>query len=106
MSVRPSPGFAQVNVVIPCAAELPITIRRKQSAYRLSYAQGDILMKSPVTVEKHGNVAVLLVDNPPVNALGAAVRHGLRDAMRQILDDASYSAVVFACGEAYFYRRG
>lgn len=54
-------------------------------------------MKNPVRIERHGNVAVLLVNNPPVNALGSAVRHGLRDAMREILEDASYSAVVFAC---------
>jgi 3-hydroxyacyl-CoA dehydrogenase len=50
-------------------------------------------MKSPVSVEKHGTVAVLLVDNPPVNALGSAVRQGLRHAMRQVLDDPQYAAV-------------
>jgi 3-hydroxyacyl-CoA dehydrogenase len=59
-------------------------------------------MKSPVSVEKHGTVAVLLVDNPPVNALGSAVRQGLRHAMRQVLDDPQYAAVVLACAGRTF----
>lgn len=59
-------------------------------------------MKSPVSIEKHGNIAVLLVDNPPVNALGSAVRRGLRDAMRQVLDDPQYAAVVLACAGRTF----
>ena len=54
-------------------------------------------MAKPVSIEKHGTVAVLLVDNPPVNALGSAVRQGLRDAMREVLDDPQYAAVVLAC---------
>jgi len=59
-------------------------------------------MKSPVSIEKHGTVAVLLVDNPPVNALGSAVRQGLRDAMREVLDDPQYAAVVLACAGRTF----
>jgi len=59
-------------------------------------------MTSPVSIEKHGTVAVLLVDNPPVNALGSAVRHGLRDAMRNVLDDPQYAAVVLACAGRTF----
>src|SRR4051794_12339383 len=59
-------------------------------------------MKSPVSIEKQGTVAVLLVDNPPVNALGSAVRHGLRDAMRQVLDDSECAAVVLVCAGRTF----
>ncbi|MEH2625234.1 3-hydroxyacyl-CoA dehydrogenase [Bradyrhizobium sp. AZCC 1719] len=59
-------------------------------------------MTSPVSIEKHGTVAVLLVDNPPVNALGSAVRQGLRDAMREVLDNPQYAAVVLACAGRTF----
>ena len=34
-------------------------------------------MTSPITTERHGDVLVIISDNPPVNALGAAVRQGL-----------------------------
>src|SRR5882724_11049260 len=54
-------------------------------------------MTNPVTIENHDGVAVLVVNNPPVNALGMAVRQGLRDGMRQILADERYSAAVVAC---------
>ena len=59
-------------------------------------------MTSPVSIAKHGTVAVLLVDNPPVNALGSAVRQGLRDAMREVLDNPQYAAVVLACAGRTF----
>jgi len=59
-------------------------------------------MKKPVSIEKQGTVAILLVDNPPVNALGSSVRHGLRDAMRQVLDDPQYAAVVLVCAGRTF----
>ena len=53
-------------------------------------------MTSPVTLEDHGGIAVLVVNNPPVNALGIAVRQGLRDGMREIAAG-RYSATVIAC---------
>jgi 3-hydroxyacyl-CoA dehydrogenase len=53
-------------------------------------------MTSPVTLEDHGGIAVLVVNNPPVNALGIAVRKGLRDGMREIAAG-RYSATVIAC---------
>lgn len=59
-------------------------------------------MQSTVSVQKHGNIAVLLVDNPPVNALGAAVRNGLRDNLEQVLKDDQYAAVVLASAEKTF----
>ncbi|MEH2610605.1 enoyl-CoA hydratase/carnithine racemase [Bradyrhizobium sp. AZCC 1693] len=59
-------------------------------------------MTSPVSIEKHGTVAVLLVDNPPVNALGSLVRQGLCDAMREVLDNPQYAAVVLACAGRTF----
>ncbi|WP_050386530.1 3-hydroxyacyl-CoA dehydrogenase NAD-binding domain-containing protein [Bradyrhizobium pachyrhizi] len=59
-------------------------------------------MTSPVTIQSHGDVAVVLVDNPPVNALNAAVRLGLCDQMAQVLADPAYKAVVLACAGRTF----
>jgi 3-hydroxyacyl-CoA dehydrogenase len=39
---------------------------------------------SPVKVTRAGRVAVVTVDNPPVNALSAAVRQGLLDSFREL----------------------
>ena len=32
---------------------------------------------SPISTRRHGDVLIVLSNNPPVNALGAAVRKGL-----------------------------
>jgi 3-hydroxyacyl-CoA dehydrogenase len=54
-------------------------------------------MQNPaVRIERHGNVAVLLVDNPPVNAMNADVRRGLLDGISQAIADEHIAAVVVA----------
>lgn len=50
-----------------------------------------------VTLAKDGNVAVILIDNPPVNAIAHAVRIGLMDALYQANEDTSVRAIVIAC---------
>ncbi len=50
----------------------------------------------PVTVERDGDVAVVMMDNPPVNALGSALRQGLMAALDEVRGDASVKAVVLA----------
>lgn len=49
---------------------------------------------SPVTVEREGEVAVLVLDNPPVNALSAALWQALDAAVAEALADAAVRAVV------------
>ena len=49
-----------------------------------------------VTYERRGNVGVILVKNPPVNALAAAVRQGLADCLAQGNADAGVTAMVLA----------
>ena len=46
-------------------------------------------MTSPIRTERHDNVLVVISDNPPVNALGQAVRAGLKDAIGEALADDS-----------------
>src|SRR5580704_17378856 len=49
-----------------------------------------------------GAVAVIMVDNPPVNALRHAVRAGLLDAFSRARDDASIVAIVLAAAGRTF----
>ena len=66
----------------------------------------DVLDKpttSPISTSKHGDVMIVLSNNPPVNALGAAVRKGLVDAIEQAEADDSVKAVVITCeGQTFF----
>ena len=47
-----------------------------------------------VTTERRGNIAILTIDNPPVNALGSAVRSSLAEAVQAALEDDGAGAVV------------
>src|ERR1041385_4094390 len=66
----------------------------------------DVLEKpttSPISTRKHGDVLIILSNNPPVNALSPAVRRGLVDAIAQAEGDDSVNAVVIACeGQTFF----
>ena len=58
---------------------------------------------SPVSTRKHGDVLIVLSNNPPVNALGHAVRQGLVAAIEEAEADDSVKAVVIACeGQTFF----
>ena len=49
-----------------------------------------------------GDIAVLTVDSPPVNALSAAVRDGIRDGMVKAGADPNAKAIVLICGGRTF----
>jgi len=55
-----------------------------------------------VQIEKQGDVAIVTVDNPPVNALSQAVRQGLRDAAESLDADGDVRAVVLTCAGRTF----
>ncbi|PWU29881.1 3-hydroxyacyl-CoA dehydrogenase [Pseudomonas sp. RW407] len=59
-------------------------------------------MSEVVQVERHGDVALIKVDNPPVNALGLAVRAGLLRALHEAEADAAVRAVVLVCAGRTF----
>ncbi|HEY1708763.1 MAG TPA: 3-hydroxyacyl-CoA dehydrogenase NAD-binding domain-containing protein [Rhizomicrobium sp.] len=53
---------------------------------------------NPVTdLSKDGDVAVITLNSPPVNALSAAVRDGLYDAFKAAIADNSVKAIVLIC---------
>src|SRR5947208_8057402 len=66
----------------------------------------DVLDKpttSPISTRKHGDVLIVLSNNPPVNALSTAVRQGLVDAIAKGEADDSVNALVIACeGQTFF----
>jgi 3-hydroxyacyl-CoA dehydrogenase len=55
-----------------------------------------------VTTERHDDVLVIIVNNPPVNALSWHVRQGLKDGVAEALGDASIKAVVIRCDGSTF----
>src|SRR5688572_10316138 len=58
---------------------------------------------SPISTRKHGDVLIVTSNNPPVNALGHAVRQGLVAAIEEAEADDSVNAVVIACeGQTFF----
>lgn len=59
-------------------------------------------MKGTVHYEKKDDVALLTVDNPPVNPLSSGVRQGLHDGVSQALaDDAVKAIVLTGAGRAF-----
>jgi 3-hydroxyacyl-CoA dehydrogenase len=59
-------------------------------------------MTSPVTSRINGDIAVVTIDNPPVNALGHAVRAGLATELAALEADAAVAAVVLTCAGRTF----
>ena len=58
---------------------------------------------SPISTRKHGDVLIISSNNPPVNALGHAVRQGLVAAIEEAEADDSVKAVVIVCeGQTFF----
>lgn len=55
------------------------------------------MANTPVRLERSGDVGVIIVDHPPVNALSRAVREGLVAALSEVATDAGLRAAVIAC---------
>ena len=51
-------------------------------------------MKGTVHYETRGNIALLSIDNPPVNPLSSGVRQGLFDGVSNALADDAIEAIV------------
>jgi 3-hydroxyacyl-CoA dehydrogenase len=59
-------------------------------------------MSAVVSLARQGDVAVITIDNPPVNALGHAVRSGLMQAITAAKADAAVKSIVIACAGRTF----
>ncbi len=59
-------------------------------------------MSDVVSYERDGDIAVITVDNPPVNALSLPVRAGLANAFAEFQQDANAKAAVLICAGRTF----
>jgi len=59
-------------------------------------------MSQYVTVARQADVAVVTLDNPPVNALSLHLREPLHAALRGLRDDPTAAAIVIACAGRTF----
>jgi len=59
-------------------------------------------MPDPVSLRSEGDIAVITVDNPPVNALSRAVRSGLWNAIEEA-ERAGHAAIVLHCAGRTFF---
>ena len=59
-------------------------------------------MPDLVEVRRDNGIAVITIDNPPVNALSNAVRTALIDALERTRGDDTVQAVVLACAGRTF----
>jgi 3-hydroxyacyl-CoA dehydrogenase len=59
-------------------------------------------LSQSVQLDRRGRVAVLTVNNPPVNALSQHVRQGLREGVRAATSEAEVGAVVIVCAGRTF----
>ena len=55
-----------------------------------------------VSTKVSENIAIITIDNPPVNALSHAVRCGVSDALKKLADDKSVDAIVIICAGRTF----
>ena len=60
-------------------------------------------INASVDLQRDGELAVVTVDNPPVNALKHEVRAGLAEALRQARADGAVKAVVISCAGRTFF---
>jgi len=59
-------------------------------------------MSDVVRYEREDNIALFIIDNPPVNALSTAVRHGLWQAVERFAADGEAQAAVLLCAGRTF----
>ncbi|MBZ9675411.1 3-hydroxyacyl-CoA dehydrogenase NAD-binding domain-containing protein [Mesorhizobium sp. ES1-1] len=59
-------------------------------------------MSNSLKLNRDGDVAIVTIDNPPVNALSFHVREPLMQALIELRDDPSVAAIVIACAGRTF----
>ncbi|WP_018689013.1 3-hydroxyacyl-CoA dehydrogenase NAD-binding domain-containing protein [Ahrensia kielensis] len=59
-------------------------------------------MSNPVHIDIDGTIAIVRIDNPPVNALSQSVRTGIVSAIQETDADANIRAVILICNGSTF----
>src|SRR5690606_39961749 len=88
-------GQTRYSIGTSChsAARPPVT--------EIRYSAAAIPTSPAVWLDRRGDAAVIIIDNPPVNASSAAVRQGLMAALRQVGAEASCVVVAGARSEEH-----
>src|SRR5688572_20700576 len=60
-------------------------------------------MNPIVQLQRQDDIAVILVDNPPVNTITAAARAGMSEALATVAADPAIRAVILRCGGNNFF---
>ena len=63
-------------------------------------------MSEAIHYELVGDIAVLAANNPPVNALGQAVRQGLVDGVERAEADGAKAVLIYGEGSTFVYCKG
>jgi 3-hydroxyacyl-CoA dehydrogenase len=93
---------ASLREPLPSASPGAVDVYVNPSLSEPDASAGENAM-SPITTHRHGDVLVVTSNNPPVNALGHAVREGLVAAIEQGDADEAVKAVVIICqGQTFF----
>src|SRR5258708_9168217 len=64
--------------------------------------EGCAAMPNPVTLDREGEIAIITIDSPPVNALSHAVRAGILAAIEEADADAGIDAILIRCAGRTF----
>src|SRR5438034_11640380 len=64
---------------------------------RYAWRRAEHTMASLVTLARHENIALLTLNNPPVNALSHALRAEVFATLKQLFEAADVEALVIAC---------
>ena len=62
-------------------------------------------MPENVTFSKEGNIGLISVNNPPVNALCQAVRAGIKSGVEKGIADEDIEAMIIYMRGTHIYRR-
>jgi len=87
---------------LPHRAEPQVDVYVNPGLSEREPSSGETAM-SPITTRRHGDVLLVVSNNPPVNALGHAVREGLVKGIEEAEADDAVKAVVIICqGQTFF----
>jgi 3-hydroxyacyl-CoA dehydrogenase len=59
-------------------------------------------VNQPISLAIEGDIAVITIDSPPVNAISAAIRRGLLSITRELAQNTQVKAVVMHCAGRTF----
>jgi 3-hydroxyacyl-CoA dehydrogenase len=91
------------SVLVNCAEQNSAVRNWRQGDFRpQGTPKGEEFVSGPVSFERDGEIATVLVDNPPVNALKHEVRLGILEAMQRAAEDADVKAIVLGANGRTF----